>query len=247
MTRVRAASIHLSVSIVFATLLFLITFFLWYPTPYYEAAGASFLWFVLVGVDVVLGPCLTLIVFKAGKPGLKFDMSFIIIAQLIAFIYGFSVIAQARPAFVVFAVDRFNVVPANWIVKDSLSRAKYPEFEKISWTGPVLASAQLPANREEAKVLMFSALQGYDVETHPEYFVPYLELKDQILEKAVVLDDLWQRKPEQADALKNELKDFGYPLEKLLYLPMTASRRDMAIIVHAETAEIVTTLSVDPW
>ena len=247
MSRWRAAAIHLCFSLVIATVLFSLTFFLWYPTPYYAAAGASFLWFLLVGVDVVIGPFLTLLVFKVGKPGLKFDMAFIVFAQLAALVYGFSVIAEARPAYVVFAVDRFNVVPANWVVKDSLNRVKYPEFEKMSWTGPILASAQLPQDREKAKELMFSALQGYDVETHPEYFVPYLDLKDRMLAKALPLSELLAKNTDKKEALLSDIERTGLAVEQLVYLPMTATRQDMAIVLHSETAEIVTTLAVDPW
>ena len=35
-------------------------------------------------VDVVLGPGLTLMVFKPGKPGLKFDMAAIVVLQMVA-------------------------------------------------------------------------------------------------------------------------------------------------------------------
>ena len=41
-------------------------------------------------MDVVLGPLLTLltlIVFKPGKPSLKFDMSCIVVAQLTVLLY----------------------------------------------------------------------------------------------------------------------------------------------------------------
>ena len=247
MSRWRAAAIHLGFSLVIATALFALTFFLWYPSPYYAAAGASFLWFLLVGIDVVIGPFLTLLVFKVGKPGLKFDMVFIVFAQLAALIYGFSVIAEARPAYVVFAVDRFNVVPANWVVKDSLNRVKYPEFEKMPWTGPILASVKLPEDREKAKELMFSALQGYDVETHPEYFVPYLDLKDQMLAKALPLSELLAKYNEKREQLLSHIEGTGLAVEQLVYLPMTATRQDMAIVLDAKTAEIITTLPVDPW
>lgn len=55
---------------------------------------------------------LTLIVFKSGKPSLKFDLSCIVLMQLAALIYGGTIIYQQRPEFVVFGTDRFTTVTA---------------------------------------------------------------------------------------------------------------------------------------
>jgi hypothetical protein len=246
MTRWRAAGIHFSASVIIACILFSIAYFIWYPTPYFEAAGAKFLWAVLVGVDVVLGPVLTLIVFKAGKPGMKFDMSFIVVAQAIALLYGFSVIADARPAYVVFAVDRFNVVPANWVMAESQAVAP-AEFQKMSWGGPELVAAQRPEEKEKSERLMFSALLGYDIETQPEFFVPYGQAKEEIIAAGKPLDELFDRYPEQKAELTELLVAAHGSSEGLLYLPMTATRRDMAAIIDAETSAVITALPVDPW
>jgi hypothetical protein len=42
---------------------------------HFEAAGGDRLIFILAAVDVTLGPLITLIIFKAGKKGLKFDLA----------------------------------------------------------------------------------------------------------------------------------------------------------------------------
>lgn len=247
MTRWRAAGIHFFASVVIALTLFSIAYFVWYPDPYFEAAGAKHLWVILVSVDVILGPVITLIVFKAGKPGMKFDMSFIIVAQAIALLYGFSVIADARPVYVVFAIDRFNVVPANWIVEDSQKLARFPEYEKMSWTGPVLVAAQRPEDKERSERLMFTAILGYDIETQPEFFVPYDRAKDAILAAGKPVTELLARYPEQEADLRETLRRKHGSDEGLLYLPMTANRRDMAIIIDANTSAVITALPVDPW
>lgn len=77
---------------------------------------------ILAGVDVVLGPLLTLIVFKPGKPSLKFDMSVIVLVQLVALLCGATIIYQQRPTFTVFGMDRFSSIPA-----------KEVEFEKLKF------------------------------------------------------------------------------------------------------------------
>jgi hypothetical protein len=52
----------------------------------------------LGGAHLALGPLLTLLVFKSGKPSLKFDLSGIVLLQLGALLYGGTLIDQHRPA-----------------------------------------------------------------------------------------------------------------------------------------------------
>ena len=84
MTRFRAFTIHLTSSILIFLFFLGLMFFVWYPVPYFEIDGGWKVLRILAGVDVVLGPLLTLIVFKPGKPSLKFDMSVIVLVQLVA-------------------------------------------------------------------------------------------------------------------------------------------------------------------
>jgi hypothetical protein len=96
--------------------------FVWFPQPYLQAAGGGELFSILVGVDVVLGPLVTLIVFDTKKKYLKLDLAVIAILQFAALGYGLSVILQARPVYVVFAVDRLELVLASDIAPEELAR-----------------------------------------------------------------------------------------------------------------------------
>src|SRR4051794_12122697 len=115
MTRWKAAAIHSSISAAVALLVGALLFGLWYPPPYFHAAGADELILVLVGVDLAVGPLLTLIVFRPGKRGLKFDLVTIGVIQSAALVYGMSIILQSRPIFLVGTLDRFDLVSANEI------------------------------------------------------------------------------------------------------------------------------------
>src|SRR5262245_30915782 len=97
MSRWKAAGIHLllSAAIAAAVVIFMLT--VWYYWPLFEAAGGSRLILILVGVDVTLGPLITLIVFKSGKKSLKFDLTVIALFQVAALIYGIYTFYLARP------------------------------------------------------------------------------------------------------------------------------------------------------
>ena len=127
-----------SLTVVLAALLLV-----WYPQPYFRLAGGAGLMMILIGVDVVIGPLLTLVVFNPAKKSLRLDLAVIVALQVAALIYGITVIAQARPVFVVFAGERFTVVPANAIDPESLASAK-PPFATLPINGPRTVGARLP-------------------------------------------------------------------------------------------------------
>ena len=65
---------------------------------------------MITGVDLVAGPLLTLIVFKAGKPGLKMDLSFIAALQTLCLLAGTYVVWSERPLGIVYVDSRFQVM-----------------------------------------------------------------------------------------------------------------------------------------
>ena len=66
--RLRAAGLHLLLSLVVATLAAVLVFGLWYPGVYRLLAGGGELFLLVVVVDVVCGPLLTLVLFNPTKP-----------------------------------------------------------------------------------------------------------------------------------------------------------------------------------
>ena len=114
-TRWQAAAIHLGISAAIALAVVGAMRIAWYPAPYFDAAGGAMLLLLLVGVDVVVGPLLTLVVYSPQKKHLHADLAVIAALQLAALAYGVSVMYGARPVYVAFAGDRFELVAANAI------------------------------------------------------------------------------------------------------------------------------------
>src|SRR5512132_772047 len=102
MNRFKAALIHLGISacIAGATLLFMLT--VWYPGPFFKAVGGDGLILILLGVDVAIGPLITLVVFDTRKKSLKMDLAVVALLQLAAFSYGVWTIFEARPVYIAF-------------------------------------------------------------------------------------------------------------------------------------------------
>jgi len=88
MTKRNAFLIHLGLSLLIFLILLLLIVYVWYPAPYFDASYRMRWIKIIAFVDVVLGPVLTLIVFKPGKPRLKMDMAIILLLQISALSWG---------------------------------------------------------------------------------------------------------------------------------------------------------------
>lgn len=248
MSRWKAAGVHLSINAVVALLAAALIYGVWYPRPYSQAAGAGTLVLLLLGVDLVLGPMLTLVVFKVGKKGLKFDLAAIAIAQVCAFVYGLHVVAVARPAFVVGVIDRFVLVSANELDQADLDKASDPAFRRVPWTGPKLVGAQMPSDAKQRNEILFSGMKGKDIEKLPQYYVPYANIHQTLLAQAKTLDAFRAKHPVTDPSIGKWLLE--HPSQKpedMVTLPLQSSRASMTMLLDRGSGAVLDALAIDPW
>ncbi|MFC6521947.1 hypothetical protein ACFQAT_21695 [Undibacterium arcticum] len=131
MSRFRASGFHFLISFIVGLGLLALCWFMWYPAPMLMAIGGQQIFLLVVGIDVVLGPLLTLVVFKVGKKSLKFDLAVIALLQLGAMVYGVSTLLEARPAYVAALGDQFQVVQASELTDANLAKGK----TELPWWG----------------------------------------------------------------------------------------------------------------
>lgn len=111
-SRWHAFGVHLSISILILVAMLAVIFFIWFPYELIYAGGIHGLK-ILIGVDLVLGPLLTLIVFKQGKKSLKFDLTSIALLQIICLAAGLWLIYNERPVLQVLADDGVHLLAAS--------------------------------------------------------------------------------------------------------------------------------------
>lgn len=107
MSRFGAFLVHLGISLAVFGVLAALVVFVWYPDFFFEADGGWQGLRIIVLVDLVAGPLLTLMVYKPGKPRLKMDLSFIALFQAICLAYGTWVVWDERPLALVHADGTF--------------------------------------------------------------------------------------------------------------------------------------------
>lgn len=111
--RYQALAIHMVISlIIFFILLIFITQF-WYSGILFDAGNGWKAIGMIVGIDLILGPLLTLIVFNHDKNTLKLDLAIIALVQTAALIYGTWTIYQTRPIALAFINTSFSTIFAN--------------------------------------------------------------------------------------------------------------------------------------
>ncbi|HUJ00541.1 MAG TPA: TfpX/TfpZ family type IV pilin accessory protein [Usitatibacter sp.] len=245
-TRWQAAPIHLAISATIAAIVFSIVYFVWYPGAMYDAAGGRELFLLIACVDVTVGPLVTLIIYRPGKRGLKFDLAVIAIVQFSALCYGAYVLFDSRPAWIVYVKDRYELVRANQIMDAERAKAK-PPFNALPITGPRLVGAELPKDPNEQLRIMLTAAAGQDVQTYPQYYVPYDKVKQEAIAHAKPLAALRKLNPgqvERVDALPGKLH---LPESRLGFLPMRAGKRDLAVIIDRSNGDYLGNFSLRPW
>jgi len=247
LNRWQASALHLALSAAIALLVVTLMLAVWYPRQYFTAMGGDTLILILIGVDVVVGPLITLIIFDPKKKGLRFDLTVIAAMQLAALAYGGSVMFEARPVYNVFVVDRFEVIAANAV--DAESRAKASaEFRSLPLTGPRIIAARQPDDAKRQADIVLSAMNGGpDLANLPELYVPYEQFRQDAAKSARPLADLAKRQPQDADAIRAFVAASGRAEDALGFLPMKARNKDMAVIVDRASGEVAGILPIHPW
>ncbi|MDT8283047.1 MAG: hypothetical protein RQ982_09610 [Gammaproteobacteria bacterium] len=141
--KLKAASIHLGLSfLVFLVLLYFI-FFDWYLEPFFTAQGGWQGMRLMVFVNLVLGPLLTFIVFDHLKQRktIIFDITFIVLVQSSALLWGGYQVYMQRPVAMVFWNDAFYTVTAEDYNEQGIDNPDLSQFS--SHVPPLIYSRPL--------------------------------------------------------------------------------------------------------
>lgn len=243
----RAFLTHLALSGAVVGIVCAAIFLFWYPGPYFAVKGTWNPLRVLVGVDLILGPLLTLILFRPGKKGLALDMAMIALIQISALLYGTSVIYTERPYFTVFAVDRYEVLARGDVEAASLVGTPFTDKPLV---GPILAFAQLPSDSQQLQRLIEETLfEGKpDIDRRPEFWLPLGEdARSAILERAQPLSELAARQPESQDEIDALGESIGVDPGAISFVAVMGTEGPLTMVIDNESALPVAALPIDPW
>lgn len=243
MSRWKAATIHLALSILVLGTVAAFVLLLWYPSALLTLSGVDRLIGLIAAVDLTVGPLLTLIVYRHGKPGLRLDLTLIAVVQLVLLGYGLSVLAKNRPVYLVGVVDRLELVTAKELSETDLAAAP-PEYRTLSWTGARLVGAPLPTDLGIRSQLLADAAEGRDIHAQPRYYTAFSYVQGELLLHAMpVASLLAAATPTEQEALNEALE--GQSVDDIRYLALHAEGGDVVALIGT-AGELLKFVAVDP-
>lgn len=241
--RYRAAIVHLLISVAIALVFFVLFRLLWYPGELFRAVGGGQLFALVVAIDVVMGPLLTLIVFKPDKPSLRFDLTVIGVLQTIALAYGVQTLFVGRPVYIAVLGHRVDVVQASEIDPEDLRKAN----QRLPLTGPIWVGYKPPKDRKERETVLFGSLGGKDYGQLPQYHAPVKSMRADILTLAKSAATLRQFNIGKDAEIAAWLAKHGTSEGGAIFLGLRARAEDLSVVFDAKTAEVIGIAPFKPW
>lgn len=238
--RLRASGLHLAISLFIASAAALLVFAVWYPYPYREVSGGRELFLLVTGVDVILGPLITLAIFNRSKPTreLAMDLTVVGCIQLAALGYGLWTVALARPVHLVFEFDRLRVVHAVDIPEELLAQTP-GGIRAEPWSGPTPLAVRPFRDPDEKFNATMAALKGLPLSARPDLWQSYGDARERVIAAASPVQSLKQKMPAQAELIDAALHQTGRDPRTLVYLPVVSRKFFWTAFLDARTAEIV--------
>lgn len=240
MSRYTASATHFALSVLIGIILLALFWFVWYPAPTLLAIGGHEIFLLILGIDVVLGPLLTLIVFQSGKKSLKFDLAVIALMQVGAMAYGVSVLLEGRPAYVAALGDKFQVVQAVEVTDANLEKAK----KVLPLFGPEWVGTKAPEDRYDTDAVRDVTEIGGGRGHFPQLHVPYKSMAQEILQKSRPISSLKNANSTKSAEVDAWLKSRGYSDSTAVYQPLTVRASEFAVILDAKDAKV---LGISPF
>ena len=242
-TRYSAFAVHFGISLVIFVALLLVVVFDWYRFPLFAIEGGWKGIQIIAGCDIVLGPLLTLIEFKPGKPRLKFDMSVIALIQIAALVSGTWIAYAQRPVLMVYAEDRFYTLSNDIVGMAGIKPEEIPNYRNAPYP---LAVVRLPDDAEQRHKIRLESLARGGLYLRGDL---YAEQIPQFLSDAhahsLDMEKLTSDKP----AARAELQLFKSrhgALEGYYFLPLHGRYGHIVVAVDRNTGRLVDKLDIQP-
>lgn len=242
-TRLQAAGLHAIATAAVIAAVCVLFVGVWYPAPLLVAGGGSRLLALLATVLVVTGPLLTLLLYRPGKRGLRFDMWVVGALQLGTLAAGLAVATPARPAYIAVLPMRATLVRANEL---HLVPHPGPSYTGAPWRGPQVVAVIDPPTAALRSALMEDILAGRpDIDYRPAYYRALATRIDDLLKHAEPMQAHLAARPALARQAGRWLEARGHrgPGALRVY-PLIAPDGELTLVLDPRTRQVV---GIAPW
>lgn len=249
--RLKLFAVHLMCSLVVLTVALGGLYLGWYRWPGWYLTNALRVVPILAGVDVALGPLLTLLIANQAKSrrALGRDIAVIATVQLLALGYGVSTLWLGRPLYYTFSEDRLQLVQASDLDRGEkdLALKQNPQFAPHWWSLPRWVWAPLPEQQSARQEIIESAVGGgNDVIQMPRYFQAWERGLPQLQAHLLSVDQQrgygFERKKQR---LKQMMAQQGFPPDDPLTMLMTGQSPPLLAVFDRPSMHIKAYLRSD--
>ncbi|MDD4853700.1 MAG: type IV pilin accessory protein [Acinetobacter towneri] len=169
--KLKAFLVHFAISLFILIPVSTFIYLVWYPSPIFQALQANKILTLVVLIDLILGPTLTFIIYKKNKKTLKFDLTVIALVQIIALGFGLSSLALAKPVWIVFNGNKFELIQKNEIFyPQTINDNQY--LSSNFFSKPKFVAVEfLKDNKLREKQMMEEVFLGISVAQRPENYI----------------------------------------------------------------------------
>ena len=247
----QTALLHLLGCAIVAAFIYFFAFNFWLETPFSELSRAKEIFLIILIVDLILGPLITLIIANPikSKSELSRDISFIILIQLAALGYGVNTLMQVRPVWIGFEKNHFRVITTQDI--SPLSFRDAPEgLRSINFFGPRPIGIRMVEGNDPGFLASLElSLAGYHTAYRPHHWVPYDSQIDVILNVAQPVSKLLERHNiSNTEDIFMKLVSSNISIDDTLYLPLSTSLpTNWSVLINRRTGQISGYVNLNGW
>lgn len=234
MTRTKAALSHLLLSIFIFSIVIAILIFVWYPAPHFTASGGWQGLKIAAGVDLVLGPLLTLIVFDIAKLRKKLigDLMVIALLQFSALAWGVHTIYSQRPVAVVFWEQYFISIPAAELERYDVN---LEDLENFGSQSPVLIYVEKPTELAALKAMLKRITDDTIAPHHQlELYRPLEKYFDEIVRFQLNMDDILENNTKVKQRLNKILAEENKKHDYYYYFSLRSKYHNIILLFSHE-------------
>lgn len=173
---------------------------------------------IIVGVDLILGPLLTLVVYKHGKPGLRFDLTLIGLVQSICLAAGVWIVYSERPLAMVYVDGHFYSMNAKAYEE---TNTPVPDLSGFPGPYPKWVQIVLPEDSVGSGIIQSDIFrEGRPMRTATRYYKAF-EANETFLNASADIREI-EFRDTKTKLLPNWLKEHQGNAEDFLFYPFGA-------------------------
>ncbi len=244
MGRIGAFLIHLGISLVIFAVLAALVVFVWYPDFFFASDGGWQGIRIIVLVDLVLGPMLTLVVFnrKKSRRELTRDLSIIGTFQAVCLTAGVYVVYMERPLALVHADGYFMSMSAGDYREAGVP---VPELDGFPGPWPKRLVVDLPDDPAKQAEIRRSALQQRTpLRTLASYYVPY-DAELLAIERDALSEDTLEKREAATGDLTAWTEEHGGSVNDYAFFPFGARYGFLILGIERDSGQIVGLLNTE--